>query len=117
MDDSFLYQARRDPAPEFAHRLRAALRESEQAARTSPGRERVLKWVAAAASVAIVSVAFTFPAVRAGAQAFLDLFRVVNFAGVSFDPSRITDLRSSGLDLQSLIGDSVEVLEGPCLRR
>jgi hypothetical protein len=113
MDDSFLHRARRDPAPEFARRLRAALHESEQTTHRSRGREQVLKWVSAAASVAIVSVAFTFPAVRAGAQAFLDLFRVVNFAGVSFDPSRITDLRSRGLDLQSLIGDSVEVLEDP----
>ena len=112
MDDSFLFSARRNPAPEYARALRAALDASERTNRARGAHERILKWAAAAASVAIVSAAFTFPAVRAGAEAFLDLFRVMNFAGVSFDAKRLQEM-SQGLDLRNLIGDGVEVLEEP----
>jgi hypothetical protein len=50
--------------------------------------------------------------VRAGAAAFLDLFRVVNFAGVPFDPQRLAGLKAGGVDLPSLLGD-VEPLTPP----
>ena len=53
------------------------------------------RWLATAASVAALAFAFTFPAVRTAAEAFLDYFRVVNFAGVAFDPQRMAQLWSS----------------------
>jgi hypothetical protein len=73
----------------------------------------VAKWVAMAASIAVVSVAFTFPAVRAGAQAFLDLFRVASVRAVAFDTERLSELERldlSGLDLPAIVGENVEVL-------
>jgi hypothetical protein len=71
------------------------------------------KWAAMAASVALVSVAFTFPAVRAGAQAFLDLFRVASVTAVAFDAERLARLEQldlSGLDLPAIVSENVEVL-------
>jgi hypothetical protein len=109
MDDSFLHGWRRRPSQEFATRLRIALRDAEDAeARFVP---RAAKWAALAASVALVGSVFVFPSVRAGAQAFLDLFRVVNFAAVSFDPASLRALAESGLDLPRMLGEQVEVLE------
>jgi hypothetical protein len=108
MDDQFLHDLRRAPQPEFAARLRGSLRAHETRRSTLP-RSSTVRWLAAAASIAVVSLAFTFPAVRAGAAAFLDLFRVVNFAGVRFDPER---LKASGVDLTSMFGE-VEPLTEP----
>jgi hypothetical protein len=101
MDDQFLHDLRRMPAPEFAARLRSTLRARESAP-CGDARSPAWRWIAAAASIAVVSTAFTFPTVRAGAAAFLDLFRVVNFTGVRFDPERF---KASGLDLPSMFGD------------
>jgi hypothetical protein len=50
--------------------------------------------------------------VRAGAAAFLDLFRVVNFTGVRFDPQRLAGLKAGGVGLPSLLGE-VEPLTEP----
>ena len=113
MDDNFLSGLRREPAPEFARRLRASLNEKEQEVQGHAVGLRATKWVTAAASIILVSVAFTFPTVRAGAQAFLDLFRVVNIAGVSFDAERLSELDFDGLDLPRLLGEQVEVLVAP----
>lgn len=110
MNDSFLRDLRREPSPEFAQRLRLALREVE-AESAPPPWGRAGRWAALAASLALIVSAFTLPAVRAGAQAFLDLFRVVNFVGVSFDPGRLRQLKSEGLDLPGLLGQQVRVLE------
>jgi hypothetical protein len=109
MDDSFLHGFRRAPSGEFAARLRATLRDTEEAeTRFAP---RAAKWAALAASVAMVVAVIVFPSVRAGAQAFLDWFRVVNFAAVSFDPASLQALAQSGLDLPHMLGEEVEVLE------
>jgi hypothetical protein len=111
MDDDFVYALRQDPRPEFAHQLGARLRAADASAvRAAP---RAARWLALAASLAAVSVAFTFPAVRAGAQAFLDLFRVSSFAGIAFDPQRLASLRSSTLDWPQIIGEQVEVITAP----
>jgi hypothetical protein len=110
MDDRFLHAFRRAPSREFAARLRSTLRDTEEAQlRFAP---RAAKWAALAASVAVVCSVVMFPSVRAGAQAFLDLFRVVNFAAVSFDPASLQALAHSGLDLPRMLGEQVEVLEG-----
>jgi hypothetical protein len=112
MDDKFLHDLRRAPAPEFARRLRASLHAAEMTEEHRFGAP-FTKWAAMAASVALVSVAFTFPAVRAGAQAFLDLFRVASVRAVAFDPERLSELEQldlSGLDLPAIVGENVEVL-------
>jgi hypothetical protein len=112
MDDKFIRDLRRAPAPEFARRLRASLHGAEIAEEHRFGAP-FTKWAAMAASVALVSVAFTFPAVRAGAQAFLDLFRVASVTAVAFDAERLARLEQldlSGLDLPAIVSENVEVL-------
>ena len=116
MDDQFLYDFREDPSPEFADKLRQKL--SDQAA---PGRGRPLpiwrKPAAVALSVAAVFlIAFSFPAVRAVAQQFLDLFRVQRFVAVSADPERIKQIAritNEGFDLKSLLSRNVKVVKEP----
>lgn len=119
MDDKFLHDLRRDPSPEFARRLRASLREREAEGRAGTARTAGLRelpafrWAAAAASIAVIGVAFSFPAVRASAEAFLDLFRVDRIVGVAFDEERLRDLSRSRLDLPLVFGDEVEHLTEP----
>ncbi len=110
MDDRFLHDLRREPSSELAERLRGVLRETEAQAPPAAW-ARAGRWAGLAASLALVAAAFTVPAVRAGAQAFLDLFRVANFVGVAFDPQRLAQLRDSGLDLPRLLGDQVQVVQ------
>jgi hypothetical protein len=112
MDDKFIRDLRRAPAPAFARRLRASLHGAEIAEEHRFGAP-FTKWAAMAASVALVSVAFTFPAVRVGAQAFLDLFRVASVTAVAFDAERLARLEQldlSGLDLPAIVSENVEVL-------
>ncbi|MBN1236896.1 MAG: hypothetical protein JXB36_00270, partial [Gammaproteobacteria bacterium] len=94
MDDDFLHGFRQNPPPEFARRLRASLREGYAGTADRPTSKRFFTWASMAASIAVVSVAFTLPSVRAGAQAFLDLFRVAGFVGVSFDAERLRAMES-----------------------
>ena len=49
----------------------------------------------------------------AGAAAFLDLFRVVNFAPVAIQPERLKELAANAqqLDLPHLLGNQAEVLK------
>ncbi|HVJ28966.1 MAG TPA: hypothetical protein VNA66_01545, partial [Gammaproteobacteria bacterium] len=83
MEDQFLRDLKAQPNPEFAARLRATLRAAppNAVARVAPA-ANLRKWFAAAASIAVVSFAFTLPTVQAAAEAFLDLFRVRQFTGV-----------------------------------
>jgi hypothetical protein len=111
MDDQFLHDLRRAPSPEFAARLRADLR-AQTAPAGARGRRPATQWLAAAATIAAVSFAFTFPEVRVGAAAFLDLFRVVNVVGVRFDAQRLEGLKNGGIDFPSLLGQ-VELLTEP----
>jgi hypothetical protein len=113
MDDQFLRDLRKQPNPAFAARLRATLRATppNAVARGAPATE-LKRWLAAAASVAVVGFAFTLPAVQAAAEAFLDLFRVQQFTGVQFDPERLRTLESSGFDPEAIFG-SVEPLTTP----
>ena len=116
MDDQFLRDLKAQPNPEFAARLRATLRTvpPHAVARVAPA-AGFRKWFAAAASIAVVGFAFTLPPVQAAAEAFLDLFRVRNFAGVQFDPQqlqqRLGTLEESGFDPESLFG-VIEPLTG-----
>src|SRR3989442_13632125 len=101
MDDKFLHDCRRDPAPGFARGLREKLRVQEEARPTAGWRPMV----AAAAALLVVVALFAFPSVRAWAQAVLDMFRVRNFVAVSFDPRRVEKLRSLQHDNTMLVFD------------
>jgi hypothetical protein len=110
MDDQFLRDLKKQPNPLFAARLRATLRAlpPNAVARVAPAAE-LRKWFAAAASIAVVGFAFTLPVVQAGAQAFLDLFRIASFTGVEFDPEelkgRLTALEGSGISPEAIFGN------------
>lgn len=109
MDDQFLRDLKKQPNPDFAARLRATLRTTPPSAvaRVAPA-AGMRRWFAAAASIAVVGFAFTLPPVQAAAQAFLNLFRITQFTGVTVDIERLRTLESSGFDPSSLIG-SVEL--------
>jgi hypothetical protein len=117
MDDRFLYQARREPRPEFAADLSARLRRDEVPAGARARLAFPSRALAAAAAVLAVVALFALPSVRASAQAFLDLFRVRNFAAVEFDPSRLEKLRAlntaRGEDSAMLLFDKAEVVKNP----
>jgi hypothetical protein len=106
MNDQFLNSLRREPTPAFARQLQSRLQALD--APIAKPRSPMWRWLATAASVVALAFAFTFPAVRSAAEAFLDYFRVVNFAGVAFDPQRMAQLwSSSSVDLSALIGQQV----------
>jgi hypothetical protein len=109
MNDEFLQSLRRDPPAEFARRLEARLHSLDAPVAAGPRvSARATRWFAAAASVVALAFAFTLPSVRSAAEAFLDYFRVVNFAGVAFDPQRAAELWSnSSVDLPTMIGEQV----------
>ena len=99
-DDKFLHDYRREPAPGFARRLRERLRDAEE--RTAPAWRPL---VFAAVTAAVVATLFAFPAVRAGAQALLDLFRVRSFVAVPFNEDRFDKLRALENDNAMLVFD------------
>ena len=108
MDDQFMHALKTPPRPEFSNRLRERLAgTADPAAPESSSRPR---WLLAAAVVLGVGL-FALPSVRTSAQAFLNLFRVVNFTAVPVNVERINGLAQNGLDLPTLIGQQVEVLE------
>ena len=113
MSDDFLSRFREEPRPEFAEGLERRLVEIEAAEAERRSRR---PWVlrpafAGALLVAAMAVAFTLPPVRAAAREFLDLFRVQRFAAVPVDTERLARLEEHGLDLKTLVGDQVEVLD------
>jgi len=115
MDDLFMLSGLRRPRAEFAKRLSERLDQidfQQQAARR-PLRPaaRITAW---AAGVLLAVGAFAVPSVRAGAQAFLDLFRVVNFAPVAVNPEQMKEVVSKQqLDLPKLLGEQVQILKEP----
>ena len=113
MDDQFLRDLKKQPNTEFAARLRATLRTlpPNAVARVAPAVE-LRRWFAAAASIAVVSFAFTLPPVQAAAEACLDLFRGRPVTGVQFDPERLQSLESSGFNPEAIFGQ-VEPLTPP----
>jgi len=110
-DDKFLQEFRRDPPAGYARRLRETLREQEEGA---PARAWRPLLAAAAALIAVVAALFAFPAVRAGAQSLLDLFRVRSFVAVPFDGARMDKLRALDRDHAAMmIFDHKDVLQEP----
>jgi hypothetical protein len=114
MDDQFMYSGLRKPRAEFARKLSDRLDrvESEPAVWQRP--RPMARAAAYAAALVLVVGLFAFPSVRAGARAFLDLFRVVNFAPVAVQPARIKELVASAeIGLPQLLGEQIEVLKAP----
>jgi hypothetical protein len=110
MNEDFLQSAWRKPPPQFAAQLRERLRHVDTRPAASPRRRHVLQAVACAASLLLVIGLGTLPAVRAGAENFLDLFRVVNFVAVPVPTERFTTLQH-GLDLPRMLGEQVHILQ------
>jgi hypothetical protein len=113
MDESFMYGMRGDPSAEFARKLEASLERQAREDAPLAAPRRLLRLTGFAAAVLLVAFAFSFPSVRAGAQSFLDLFRIVNFAAVPVDLSQMQVLHDKPLDLPHLIGDQVQVVSEP----
>lgn len=112
MDDQFMLSAWRRPRPDFVRQVRERLDQQDLEMVVIHRPRPVLRAAAYAATLLLAVGAFAFPQVRAGAAAFLDLFRVVNFAPVAIQPERIRDLVShSELDLPHMLGDQVQVLK------
>ncbi|HEY4211933.1 MAG TPA: hypothetical protein VGM84_10670 [Steroidobacteraceae bacterium] len=115
LEDRFLSSGWRRPRADFEQRVRKRLEELERRPR---GVFRFMRpEMARAASVATAAVlvvgALAFPPVRAAATAFLDMFRVVNFAPVSFDPARLSGALGKDLDLPKMFAKQVTVIEQP----
>jgi hypothetical protein len=113
MSDDFLSRLREEPRPEFAEGLERRLTEIDVA--ETEGRWR-RPWTlrpafAGAVLAAAIAASFTLPSVRAAAREFLDLFRVQRFAAVPVDVERLARLEERGIDLKTLVGAQVEVLE------
>ena len=112
MNDDFMQSALRQPPPPFAAQLRARLRHLDARRAASPRRRRVLQAVAFAASLLLAVGLVTLPSVRAGAETFLDLFRVVNFVAVPVPKERFDTLQR-GLDLPRMLGEQVHIVQAP----
>ena len=112
MDDTQLNSLRREPPPAFAARLQTSLREHDVSA--SKVEWSRLRSIAAPMLVVLAIVGLlSVPAVRASAQSFLALFRVVNFVAVPVDENRLARLAAENLDPPHLIGEQLQVLEDP----
>lgn len=110
MDDRFLHEHRREPRPEFARSLRARLRAHERDDEARGFRPAF----AGAFAVIAVAVAFLFPSVRVSAHAFLEMFRVRQFAAVQFDANRMEQLRKLyGASGPEMVFDDHQVLRDP----
>jgi len=108
MNDQFLHDLRRPPSTSFARRLRATLDANGNVSGVSSRAAR--RYLPLAASLALVSLAFAFPGVRASAQAFLDLFRISSVVGVAVDTGPLRNVIQNGLNLESMLGGSIEEL-------
>ena len=115
MSDEFLTRLREDPRPEFEGPLRARLRAIDEIDPLPLQRRASTGRYAFAGVFAVVALAFLFtlPPVRAAAREFLDLFRVQRFAAVPVDPDRLARLGQQGMNLKTILGPQLEVLEAP----
>jgi hypothetical protein len=113
MDDQFMLGAWRRPRPDFVRKVRERLDQQDLEMAVVHRPRPALRAAAYAAAVLLTVSAFALPSVRAAAAAFLDLFRVVNFAPVAIQPERMQELasRTGQLDLPHLLGDQAQVLK------
>lgn len=109
--DAWLGALRGDPSPVFKAQLRERLRAQEPAADTR--RDWPRRALVAAAAVVTVAVLMSVPAVRASVAQFVSLFRVTNVVAVPVDPGRLARLEAEDLQIGSLIGEHVQVVQDP----
>src|SRR5262245_29418633 len=112
MEHYFTHCIRSAPTLEFSRLLRPRLNNQHGHGvleRRRGGHRALLVGTAAVLAVVLLLL----PVVRTSAQAFLNLFRVVNFTAVPIDISRIQRLSEQGLDLSTLLGEQLEVLADP----
>lgn len=106
MDEAPLYSLRQNPPPDFAAELRRSLRRSEPA--TAAPRQVPLAKIAASLGVVVIAGGLlTIPAVRASAQSFLAMFRVVDFVAVPVGERNVSLLER--IDLPNLLSEHVQV--------
>lgn len=110
-DDAFMLSGLRKPPQEFVRRLRERLEEVD--VEWSATRVPKLRWAAGLAAALVLTSAFALPSVRAAAAAFLDFFRVVNFAPVSVQAARVRQLGRQGIDLPRILGQQTRALQRP----
>ena len=113
MDDQFLYGAWRRPSPQLAARIRARLDQQDRQPPAMHQPRPMLRAAGYVAAAVLTGSAFALPSVRAGAAAFLDLFRVVNFAPIAIQSGRMRELERSDLDLPRLLGEQIQVVKDP----
>jgi hypothetical protein len=113
VSDEFLDRLREEPPAELRERLRRRLRRIEEEPAPVPLFRRLSPLLATALLVMLAVGSFAIPSVRAAARSFLDSFRVRRFAAIPVDPTRFDKLEARGLDLKTLFGRNVEVLEEP----
>ena len=110
-DDGWLHALRTDSSPLFKAQLRERLRAQESVSETS--RDWPRRALIAAAAVMVVGVLLSVPAVRASVAQFVSLFRVINVVAVPVDASRIDRLKAEQLEIGTLIGEHVQVVQDP----
>jgi hypothetical protein len=110
MNEEFMQSAWRKPPQPFSTQLRERLRQLDAQRAAAPRRRRVLQAVACAASLLLAVGLVTLPSVRAAAETFLDLFRVVNFVAVPVATERVAALQR-GLDLPRMLGEQVHMVQ------
>jgi hypothetical protein len=110
-EEAWLHALRTEPSAQFADRLRARLAVNEPEPET--GRHWLAHVRLAAGVVVVLAILTAVPAARASMLQFVSLFRVVNYVPVRVDPARLDRLAAEHLDVESLIGEHVDVVRDP----
>jgi len=108
-DDAFMLSGLRKPPQEFVRQLRDHLEELDT--EWNAARIPRFRWAAGLSAAAVLAGVLSLPPVRAAATAFLDLFRVVNFAPVSVPVARVSRLGEQGIDLPRILGEQTQELQ------
>lgn len=109
--DAWLHALQVDPSPLFRAQLRERLRSQEPVAEKRHDWRR--RGLVAAAAVTVVGVLVSVPAVRASVAQFVSLFRVINVVAVPVDSNRIARLKAEQMDIGTLVGEHVQVVQDP----
>lgn len=109
--DDWLHALRSDPSPVFKAQLREQLRAQDPVAEAR--RDWSRRALIATAALIVVAVLTSVPTVRASVARFVSLFRVVNLVGVPVDAGHLDRLKAENLEIGTLIGEHVQVVEDP----
>jgi hypothetical protein len=113
-DDDFMLSALRTPPAALVKGLKRRLAEIDAEPAPLQAHLPPLRWAAAIAGTLVLGSALALPPVRAAAKAFLDLFRVVEFAPVPVGNTRLEALLGRRqIDLPQLLGDQSEAVRPP----